>query len=261
MCREACPAILWTDGRLLADDRILQRRIGGIMEKPDWEAITAIGTAAAAVFTAIMAWFTRKAIRDGQGQRQEANDHFSKTREQDKRHHEDTFRPLVVLTPSNPSDAIDRQDILSSIPHSALGYVLIQCAVNNIGVGPALNIRLHVRCDRRMGFGPSRELVPLAADGSFNDGRGRIEIPVIYKADFNSADLKNLPSGLWLLVLEYEDVFGNTFHTLHSKHFGEPWTYVGRGKAPDTTPQLPDIAQIAAAALLSDPTNPPGHPM
>lgn len=210
------------------------------MDKLNWDAITAIGTAAAAIFTAIMAWFTRKAIRDGQGQRQEANDHFAKTRAQDKQHHEDTFRPLVVLTPSNPGDAIERKDIVSCLHPTNVGFVLVQCAAHNIGTGPALNIRLHVRSDRRTGFGPTRELVPLAADSSFQDGGGRIDIPVVYDTGFNSADLNNLPNGLWLLVLEYDDVFGNTFHTLHSKHLGEPWTCVGRGAAPDTTPRLPD---------------------
>ena len=193
-----------------------------------------------AIVTAVMAWYTRKAIQEGQSQRQETNIHFALTREQDKQHHEDTFRPLVVLTPSNPADAIERKDILSCLQPANLGFVLVECVAHNIGTGPALNIRLHVRSDRRTGFGPSRELVPLAANSSFQDGAGRIEIPIAYSADFNSADLNNLPSGLWLLVLEYDDVFGNSFHTLHSKHLGEPWTCVGRGAAPDTTPQLLD---------------------
>jgi hypothetical protein len=38
----------------------------------DWDANTAISTAAAAVFTAVMAWFTRKAILE----RQEVSRHL-----------------------------------------------------------------------------------------------------------------------------------------------------------------------------------------
>jgi len=51
-----------------------------------------------------------------------------------------------------------------------------------------------------------------------------------------------------LLVLEYEDVFGNTFHTIHSKHLGEPWTRVGRGPAPDLSPGQPSLIDHVATA-------------
>jgi len=209
------------------------------METNTWDAITAISTAAAAVFTAVMAWFTRKAILEGQGQRREANDHFAKTRAQDKQHHEDSFRPLLVLTPSRPGDAVDRKEILSVYRYPTLDVVCIKYAVCNIGAGPALNVHIHVRGDRRTGFGPSRELVPIAPDSSFPNDDAQIEMPVTYTLAYNNADLNNLPNGLWLLVLEYEDVFGNTFHTIHSRDLKEPWTRVGRGTAPDTTPPSP----------------------
>jgi hypothetical protein len=215
----------------------------------DWDAITAISTAAAAVFTAVMAWFTRKAIREGQGQRQEANDHFAKTREQDKHHHENGFRPLLVLTPSRPGDAVDRKEILSVYRYPTLDVVCIKCAVCNIGPGPALNVHIHVRGDRRTGFGPSRELVPIAPDSSFPSDGAQIEMAVAYTPAYNNADLNNLPNGLWLLVLEYEDVFGNTFHTIHSRDLQEPWTRVGRGPAPDTTPPPPDDEHALLPAI------------
>ena len=217
----------------------------------DWDAITAISTAAAAVFTAIMAVFTalmagltRKAILEGQGQRQEANDHFAKTRAQDKRHHEDGFRPLLVLDPDK--DANDRQNVLITRP-ADLGLI-VTCELRNIGAGPALNIRLSVHGEGRKGFGPSCELAPLAAGGTFYGQNGRISIDAIFSDDFNPTDLHHLPNGLWLLVLEYEDIFGNPFYTVHTKERGKPWTTVGRGKPPGTTPHVVRTAEVRELA-------------
>lgn len=233
------------------------------MDKHDWDEITAISTAIAAAFTAIMAivtgimaWYTRKAIKDGQAQRKDTNDHFDLTRKQDKQHHEDSFRPLLVLTPSDPANAILRKDIVVSYDASYLGgtghFFFVHCSLCNIGAGPALNVRLSVRSDKKKGFGPIRELIPIAANGEFTDGEKRIEIPVIHNSAFNDQDFNNLPNGLWLLVLEYQDVFGNTFHTIHSKDLGEPWTRVDRGPAPDLSPEQPGLAEHATSAPQED---------
>jgi hypothetical protein len=205
-----------------------------------------------AIFTAVMAWYTRKAIKDGQAQRQDTNNHFDLTRKQDKQHHEDSFRPLLVLTPSDPADAFLRKDIVFSYGNGSVPVVFVHCMLRNIGAGPALNVRLSVRGDKRKGFGPSRELAPIAANGEFMDGEKRIEVPVIYNHGFNASDFNNLPNGLWLLVLEYQDVFGNTFHTIHSKDLGEPWTRVDRGPAPDLAPEQPGLADHVAAAPRED---------
>lgn len=222
------------------------------MEKNTWDAITAISTAAAAVFTAVMAWFTRKAILEGQGQRQEANDHFAKTRAQDKHHHEDGFRPLLVLTPVDPDKAVDRKDILSAYQYPARNVIAVRCTVHNIGAGPALNVHLHVRGDRKTGFGRSRELVPIAPDSSFPDRGAQIELAVTFSPTYVEADLNNLHNGPWLLVLEYEDLFGNAFHTIHSRDLKEPWVKVGRGPAPDTTPQSPIGEHTFSRSALVD---------
>jgi hypothetical protein len=220
------------------------------MDKDTWDAVTAIGTALAAVFTAVMAWFTRKAITEGQQQRQEASDHFAKTREQDKQHHQDTFRPLLVLMPSSIANTLDRQDLMSCYHQGNLGVATIKCVVKNIGTGPAVNIRMDVRPDRRIDYGPSREFVPLAANEVISDAPGQIEIPVRLGPVFNEADLRDLPNGSWVLALEYEDVFGNTFYTLHSKSRRDPWSQLGRGYAPDTTPP-PDVSALFLTPPLS----------
>lgn len=229
------------------------------MDKNILDEITAISTAAAAVFTAVMALLTRRAIKEGQGQRKETNDHFALTRSQDKQHHEDAFRPLLVLTASSASETYERGELLDiHMPQGNLSAVFVNCVLRNIGSGPGLNVRLSVRSDRRTGFGPSRELSPIAANGAISDEGSRIEVIVIHSDGFNAQDVRNLPNGLWLLVLEYEDVFGNTFHTIHSKHSGEPWTRVGRGRAPDLAPKQPGLADHIVAASQEDPRAPPG---
>jgi hypothetical protein len=212
------------------------------MDKNAWDAITAISTAAAAVFTALMAWFTRKAILEGQDQRREANDRFAKTRRQDKQHHEDGFRPLLVLGPNGDNESIDRQSLLTVMP-SGFG-LLADCVLRNIGTGPALNIRLSVRGEGPEGFGPSCELSPLAASDTFKGREGHIKIGPVYTEAINRTDMQNLPNGLWVLVLEYEDIFGNPFYTMHAKERGKPWTTVGRGNPPSTTPHAIHTAQM-----------------
>lgn len=202
------------------------------MDKIDWDEVTAISTAGAAGFTAVMAWFTRKAIQEGQGQRKEANDHYAKTRDQDKLHHEDTYRPLVVLNPNSKGG--DRQELL--VIHPYFQVVVLDCHARNIGTGPALNVRLSVRSEGRVGLGPTRELSPMAADDYFKDSDGYISLEPHFSDTFNQQDLNNVPKGLWLLVLEYEDIFGNTFHTIHAKQKDAAWTHVGRGGPSDTTP-------------------------
>lgn len=211
----------------------------------NWDAITAISTGlsailtgVAAVATAIMAWLTREAIRDGQDQRKETNDHFVTTRGQDQRHHEDSFRPLLVLSPSNGSDIAHREDMLTlSEVDGPLPRVNLICSLENIGSGAALNIRLYARSNGTCGFGPSTEMAPLAANGSYKNASGIVQIPVHFHSSFNKQDLYGLRSGSWILALEYDDVFGNTFHTLHYKSPLEPWARTDRGPAPDTTPK------------------------
>lgn len=222
----------------------------------NWDEVTAVSTAGAAVFTAVMAWFTRKAIKEGQGQRQEANDHYGKTQGQDKQHHEDTFRPLLVLSPNSDVDAGDRQAFVGA--HAFFDLLIVDCVVRNIGTGPALNVRLSARGDGRTGFGPTRELTPMAAGDVFKDPDGHINIKTIFTDEFNSQDFKGLPNGLWLLVLEYNDVFGNSFHTIHTKQRDMPWTRVGRGSTPDTTPPSTDALLLTAPVAFKDSGNAPG---
>jgi hypothetical protein len=200
------------------------------MEKTMWDIITTVFTALAAIATAVMAYLTYQAIKESQGQRQETNDHFAQVREQDRKKHEDTFRPLLVLIPNGFEDKSDRTMIVSA-KNGGLALV-VSGLVRNIGVGPALNIRLSLRGDGRPDFGPSRQITPIAAGAEFSNRERHIEVDVIHAHGFTQTDAQILPGGLWTLILEYEDVFGNKFHTIHAKQKDVPWTSADPGPAP-----------------------------
>ena len=118
--------------------------------------------------------------------------------------------------------------------------VYIQSPIKNIGNGLALNVRMFIRKDEITGFGPSIELAPVAGGDQLDPNGDAFVLPISDAVDFNDADLKALPGGAWIIVLEYDDVFGNRFYTLHYKNSQQPWARTGRGPAPDTTPTLPD---------------------
>lgn len=197
-----------------------------------WDGITAVSTAAAAVFTAVMARFTFRAIREGQGQRRDTNEHFEETRKQGEKHHQDGFRPLLTLSPLYGMDLLQRGNLLTTTAQNGRGVFCINCALRNIGPGPALNVRLTIRASGQFGDVATRELSPLEAGGTGKQDVS-IEVPVIFTDQFNTSDFGAAPGGLWTIVLNYEDVFGNAFHTLHSKNSMDPWCRVGKGPLPE----------------------------
>jgi len=193
-----------------------------------WEAGTAIATGAAAVFTAVMAWFTRRSIVESHTQ-------YEKTRAQSEQHHQDAFRPVLVLAPRSGIDQLDRSNLLWDLPakpQETTRAFETPCVLRNIGTGPALNVRMGVRLMGIEGYGISREVIPLRAGGETAGTEGHLRMEFRLRDDFNAADV-DFAKGLgWEVLLEYEDVFGNTFHTIHRKNPQMPWTECGKGQAP-----------------------------
>ena len=205
----------------------------------DSATLSAYSTAAAAVATSIVALLTYKALRDGQRQRKESKKQFTDTQEATERHHQDSFRPVVVLAPSNPMDTLVGSNLVSA--DANVKIIKLECTALNIGSGAALNLKLSVRGEGRTGFGASRALSPMAAGDTLKNRNDHILINVQFNDQFNIADLSNLPHGYWVVAIEYEDIFGNRFHTLHHRNAALPWARVGRGPAPDTTPRTLDL--------------------
>lgn len=192
------------------------------------EAISAYATAGAAIFTALMAGYTRKAIKDNHRQNVEA-------RGQSERHHQDSLRPLVVLTPLNGIEPADRSKLLDFAKAPDGQHLLsIACELRNIGTGPALNPRMHLRAMGIAGYGFTKRLSPIRAGQLLWDLHGAdcVQIAIWPSDGYNSADIAFTSGTTWQLVLEYEDVFGKIFHTIHGKDSTLPWTVCGIGSAP-----------------------------
>jgi hypothetical protein len=168
-----------------------------------WDAFTAIGTVAMAVTTGLV-------IR------------------RSKQEHRDTFRPICMLVPDEGLDAISRRGIVKCYeePNNPAKAYLVQCSVKNIGSGPALNLRIVVRFSTSSGAEPSAELSAL---GSKEHLASPVKVSVFLSDQFNRMDYEVAPGEVWELLLIYEDVFGNVFHTRHTKDPQQPWSVVGKG--------------------------------
>lgn len=195
-----------------------------------WYASTTFWTGAAAIFTAVMAGLTGWSIVANQRLQRSAL-------QQSDQHHQDSFRPVLVLAPSDDAIPLDRSKLLKLAPTSS-GVTertyIIACLLTNIGVGPALNVHLMLRMRGIDGYGISRELTPVSAGllGSRGESDGSIRVTFKPHNGFNDTDVQLSTGDPWELLLEYEDVFGNRFHTIHSKFPLQPWTVCGKGPAP-----------------------------
>lgn len=195
----------------------------------NWNAVIAVCTAIAAIFTAVMAWFTRQSIVESQKQHRDA-------RQQSEQHHQDSLRPVLVLAPRAGIDQLDRSNLLWSVPvklQETIRTFETPCVLRNIGTGPALNARLTLRFMGIDGYGIARDVAPLRAGGETDGSERHLKVQFRLCDGFNDADFQ-LACGMgWELLLEYEDVFGNHFHTIHCKNPQRPWTVCGKGTAPE----------------------------
>ena len=196
-----------------------------------WYASTALWTGVLALFTAVMAGVTCWSILASQRQQRSAW-------QQSEQHHQDSFRPVLVLEPSDAELPIplDRSRLLRLAPvdsGSTVRTYVIACRFSNIGVGPALNVHLRLRVRGIEGHGISREIPPLGTGftGIRGEDNGQLRVTFRPCDGFNDAAVQLSTGDHWELILEYEDVFGNRFHTIHSKNPQEPWTKCGKGPA------------------------------
>ena len=169
-----------------------------------WDAFTAIGTVAMAATTG---WIIL----------------------QNKRQHQDALRPVCVLVPDEGLDQFARRDIVKHYeePNNPTKFFLIHSGVKNIGGGPAVKLRLVMRFSTNPLAKPEVELRPLGANQSISSP---IRVPAFLHERFNASDYQIAPGDVWELWLVYEDVFGNVFHTRHTKNPQQPWASFGKEK-------------------------------
>ena len=202
-----------------------------------WDALTGIGTVSMAVATLVV---VRQARRD---------------RKERDRHHRDSLRPICVLTPHDGVDPQHWRDTLLTVsadaPRPDFGVVELKCALRNIGLGPALNVGIMFRIHDQGGRTTQPwELGPLQAGESRGSEDSPVRIPVQFMEQWQAQDFAQLPGRSWELILVYEDIFANSFHTMHAKNPlqmnrlhpvpgtsklaapSQPWVRIGEGTPP-----------------------------
>jgi hypothetical protein len=182
--------------------------------------VGALATAAAAGFTAWMAYLTQSALK------------------QSREQYQDGFRPTLVFLPhhsASEGDVVRMRALVFAFmpPIPTIGRLALLGAVRNIGVGPAINVRMTLRIRGIERYGPDPlSLPPIGAGDFFGNGEDLIHLPMSYRNGFTNTDAQSAPGEDWDLLLEYEDVFGQVFHTVHAKNQQRPWTTIGLGSAP-----------------------------
>ena len=191
-----------------------------------WNALTGTGTLA-------LAGTTFCVIRQGQRQREDI-----------ERQHRDRFKPVCLLAPYGGVDAWNRRGaLLEAMPpapdNPSCGTVVIRCVLRNVGVGPALKLRLKFRfLDMNGWTSEPWELSPLGAGETCGSEAAPLLVPFPIHERFNQTDFTMLTGKPWEIWLEYEDVFGKPFHSIHRKapFDSDPekftWTTAGPGQQP-----------------------------
>ena len=173
--------------------------------KPDlWTAMTAIGTVSMAIATFVVVLFSWRNRKD------------------DARRHQDSHKPICLLTPYDGVDSQFRRDALLAIaeqqPNAGFGVAEIGCALRNIGSGPALNVAIMFRFVDMAGYTTAAwELSPLRPGESRGGVNEPLRVPIQFGPSFNQADFSQIPGKLWEIVVVYEDMFGNSLYSLHRK--------------------------------------------
>jgi hypothetical protein len=194
-----------------------------------WAALTGVGTLALAIATFFV-------IRQSQGQRKDA-----------ERQHRDQFKPVCLLAPHEGLESWNwRSALLDTADpppeNPAYGTVMLRCVLRNVGVGPAMKLRLSFRFLDMDGWTSEPwELSPLGAGETVGGQSLPIKVPFRIQDQFNATDFATLTGKPWEILLDYEDVFGRQFHTVHRKTLFDPdpttlsWTTASDGKPSKAT--------------------------
>lgn len=192
-----------------------------------WNALTGIGTLALAGATFCI-------IRQGQRQRAET-----------ERQHRDRFKPICLLAPYSGVDAWNRRATLieATAPapdNPSCGTVAIRCVLRNVGLGPALKLRLKFRfLDMNGWTSEPWELSPLGAGEACGGEAEPLLVPFPIHERFNQTDFATMTGKLWEIWLEYEDVFGRQFQSIHRKApvNSDPSTFKWQAARPGQEPK------------------------
>ena len=120
-----------------------------------------------------------------------------RNRNDDARRHQDSHKPICLLTPYDGVDPQHRRDTLLAIadpqPSPGFGVVEIRCALRNVGSGPALNVGIMFRFLDMNGYTTqSWELSPLRPGESRGSETEPLRIPIQFGPHFNPTDFSQI---------------------------------------------------------------------
>lgn len=192
-----------------------------------WVAFSAIATSVAAAYTARMANLTKRTLIVTRDAMKESRAEFVDSARSTERHHQETYRPILTLRHPAAATAIAaaRQLVISTSridDKESVAIFNVVGRIENIGLGPALVVRMHIRPEGRSIPQGTFELSPVKAGRAMENQTHQLRLFLAH--NFNAEDAKRVTGGLWQIVLEYQDVFGNEFHTAHFKSAFMPWT-------------------------------------
>lgn len=150
-----------------------------------WSEIESLATAASAIVTAAMAWMTFRIIV------------------QARKHHQDEYRPILSLTPIGVADPVRRECLLEAEPvtqQSTDCHYLLHGVLQNIGRGPALNVKLTVRFLSIEDFGTRTELAPLGAGERLDFTEHPLRLAARFHDGFKDTDFEIGPRSSWEIL-------------------------------------------------------------
>ena len=175
---------------------------------------------------------------------------------QEERHHQYGAMPVCVLeTLGDGGGGVkDRKQIIElsedpkfvSTPVRHFLYK-IKGILKNIGTGPALKLRVTLCFPSDNSYKISYPLSPLGVNETRDPAKigssalWGVFITLEYGATSDSevSTINSTFSKGWCLYLEYEDVFGNPYHTRHSTNTNDAWGTFVKGAAPYYCPETP----------------------
>ena len=158
--------------------------------------------------------------------------------ESEERHHQENLRPLCYIKPNSLRMGHVCDDIFGDLePYVAVsaGPVLsINGTLENVGLGPAKNVSVILRRfpekdEFRCNYGP------IAAHGNFfitSKYGYSVPLPLLGNtSNLRATDVVRF--GSVVIYVEFEDFFGNIFHTTHRKYRDHLYDGLSPGKVPD----------------------------
>ncbi len=222
------------------------------MTAGDWiNSVVALATVVMAGATYYLAKVTRRLAKDTANATKQAHRHHQDTTKQADRHHQENRRPFCVITFPNASQQLPfgpdfdpelrRQRALAGVTdgQASTPCILVQGELQNKGHGPARDVFVYL--NERLGEGEDgavRLTRPVLASGLVAAGEtAAIEVQITERdimhawngEKWNPTQVFHAIAGrTYEVVLEYKDVFGNPFRTVHPRgNFTNPVPNVG----------------------------------